>query len=150
MMIIEDHQFQAMCKTIDREDLIDDPRCANMLARIMNAEELFGEMETELAKWTTEEIVARARKHGAPVAPANGIKEMMADPQAIHAGIVMDVDHPEAGALRYLKNPARFSATPTSMRTHPPRLGEHNVEILEEAGYSAEEIEALRNAGVLK
>ena len=52
-----------MDQTIDREDLIEDPRCANMLARILNAEELFGEMETELAKWTTDEIVARAREH---------------------------------------------------------------------------------------
>ena len=150
MMIIEDHQFQAMCRTMDRADLIEDPRCENMIARILNAEELFSEMESELAKWTTEELVSRAREFGAPLAPVNGIPEMMKDPQAIHAGLVMDVDHPEAGGFRYLKNPARFSQTPTSMRAHPPKLGQHNEEILREAGYSTEEITALREAGILK
>lgn len=149
MMIIEDHQFHAMCKALDREELIDDPRCANLVARFMNADTLFAELESELLKWTTREIVERARKFGAPVAPANSIPDMMEDPQARHSRVVFEVHHEKSGTLRYLRNPVRFAETPTSMRHHPPRLGEHSDEVLREAGYSAEEIAALREAGAI-
>ena len=149
MMLIEDHQFQALCRALDREDMIDDPRSANLIARLMNAAELFGEIETELAKWSTQELVERARKFGAPVAPANGIPEMMADPQVVYAGLMVEEKHAEVGRLRYLKNPARFSKTPTSLREHPPQLGEHTEQVLREAGYSAEEIAKLRTDGAV-
>jgi crotonobetainyl-CoA:carnitine CoA-transferase CaiB-like acyl-CoA transferase len=149
MMIIEDHQFQALCRALEREDLIDDPRCANLFARFMHAEELFAELEAELAKWTTQELVARARELGAPLAPANGIPEMMADAQAVHARIVLEVEHEEVGTLRYIRNPARFAETPASLRAHPPKLGEHTDELLREAGYSAEEIAELRTEGAV-
>ena len=77
MMIIEDHQFHAMCRVIEREDMIDDPKCVDLITRFMNAEALFAELETEIVKWTTQELVERARKFGAPLAPANGIPEMI-------------------------------------------------------------------------
>lgn len=150
MMLIEDHQFHAICRTLDREELIEDPRCASVIDRFMNADTLFPEVEAELKKWTTRELVDRAAHFGAPLAPANGIPEMMADPQVAHSGIVMDIKHEKAGNLRYLRNPARFSQTPTSFRAHPPSLGEHNLSVLREAGYSDEEIAALREAGAIK
>jgi CoA:oxalate CoA-transferase len=149
MMIIEDHQFQAMCRALDREDMIDDPRCANLIQRILNAEALFAQLGAEIRKWPTGVLVERARRFGAPVAPANGVEDMMADPQVQHSGLVVEVEHPEAGTMRYLRNPVRFGRTPTSMRHHPPALGEHSDEILREAGYSEEEIGALRESGAV-
>ncbi len=149
MMLIEDHQFHAMCRVLDREDLITDPRCKTMIDRFMNAETLFAEVEGELRRWTTQELVDRADQFGAPLAPANGVADMMADPQAVHSKIVVDVPHENAGTLRYLRSPARFSKTPTSFRAHPPKLGEHNDQVLREAGYSEEEIASLREAGAV-
>lgn len=149
MMLIEDHQFHAMCRVVDREDLITDPRCATIIDRFMNAASLFPEIEAELARRTTQELLDRAAEFGAPLAPANDIKDLMNDPQAKHAKIVMDVPHEKAGNLRYLRSPARFSQTPTAFHAHPPGLGEHNEQVLREAGYSDDEIEALREAGAL-
>jgi crotonobetainyl-CoA:carnitine CoA-transferase CaiB-like acyl-CoA transferase len=57
MMIVEDRQFHAICRALDREQLIEDPRCANLLTRIMNAQSLFAQLETELLRWKTADLV---------------------------------------------------------------------------------------------
>jgi crotonobetainyl-CoA:carnitine CoA-transferase CaiB-like acyl-CoA transferase len=51
--------------------------------------------------------------------------------------------------MRFLASPVRFPETPTSFRHLPPRLGEHTDEVLGEAGFGGEEIEALRTAGAV-
>jgi crotonobetainyl-CoA:carnitine CoA-transferase CaiB-like acyl-CoA transferase len=51
--------------------------------------------------------------------------------------------------MRYVRYPGHLSETPASLHRHPPLLGEHNDEILAEAGYTTEEVTALREAGVV-
>ena len=60
------------------------------------------------------------------------------------------VEHPHVGRYHLTPSPTRFSATPTSLRRHAPRLGEHGREVLAEVGLSEEEIHALIDAGVLR
>ena len=56
----------------------------------------------------------------------------------------MDVDHPVLGAVRQVGLPFRLSATPATIRTAPPLLGEHADEILSELGYGPADVETLR------
>ena len=60
--MLEDHQFQALVRTIGRDDLVDDPRCRSLATRVQHALELFQILGSELAKRTTAELVERARK----------------------------------------------------------------------------------------
>jgi crotonobetainyl-CoA:carnitine CoA-transferase CaiB-like acyl-CoA transferase len=149
MMIVEDDQFSGICRALDRDDMIDDPRCANLITRIAHARELFDELETEIAKWPTAELVERARRFGAPVAPANGIGDFIRDPQVQANRTIFEVEHREAGTLRQLRNPVRFGRTPTSLRRHPPLAGEHTDELLREAGLDDTAIARLRGSGAV-
>jgi crotonobetainyl-CoA:carnitine CoA-transferase CaiB-like acyl-CoA transferase len=63
--------------------------------------------------------------------------------------MVVEVDHPQLGRLRQLGIPFKLAATPASIRTAPPLLGEHATEILAELGYDAAEIDRLRSDGVI-
>jgi crotonobetainyl-CoA:carnitine CoA-transferase CaiB-like acyl-CoA transferase len=149
MMIVEDEQFRALCRAIDREDLLADPRFADLVTRLGNGVALYSLLEAELAKWSTAELVERARRFGAPVAPVNGVREFMADPQVRANRTLFEVEDPRAGTLRQLGHFARYSATPASLRRLPPQRGEHTDEVLGEIGYDAEEIRALRGIGAV-
>jgi crotonobetainyl-CoA:carnitine CoA-transferase CaiB-like acyl-CoA transferase len=148
-IVIEDHQFHALCRALDREDLIDDPRCANLITRIQHAAEIFPIMGEEIGKWSTAELLERARKFEAPIARVNDVASFLEDPQVAHNRTVFETEDPEAGTVRLLRNPIRYSETPTSMRRRPPRLGENTEEVLRQLGYDESEIVALRGAGAL-
>lgn len=149
MMIIEDHQFRGMCQAVGREDLIDDARFATLMDRVANLDAVLTLAEEALRKWPTAELVARARRYGAPIAPVNDVAAFLADPQVAANGAVVAVEDPEAGMMRFLGSPMRLPSTPTSFRRRPPRLGEHSDEILAEAGFPPEEIAALREGATV-
>jgi len=80
---------------------------------------------------------------GVPVGPVQSIGEALEHPQTKARGMVVDVDHPEAGPTKALGCPIHFSATPTRITRAAPLFGEHTHELLSEYGYSAAEIDAL-------
>jgi len=149
IMVVEDAQFHGLCRVIEREDLIADPRYASLLMRIVNGQELFATLAQEICKWRTATLLERGRQFGAPVAPANTVQDFLADPQVQSNQTVFEVDDAAAGRIRYLRNPVRMQHTPPALRRHPPRLGEHTDEVLRAAGYSADDIAALRTRAVI-
>jgi len=149
IMVVEDAQFHGLCRVIEREDLIADPRYASLLMRIVNGLDLFSLLEQELRKFPTATLLERARQLGAPLAPANGVQDFLADPQVQANQTVFEVDDATAGRIRYLRNPVRLQQTPPSLRRHPPRLGEHTDEVLRGAGYIADDIATLRARAVV-
>jgi crotonobetainyl-CoA:carnitine CoA-transferase CaiB-like acyl-CoA transferase len=149
-LTIQDAQFRGLCRVLGREDMADDPRFAELGPRFQNYRELCDVLAVEIAKHPTAELIARCRKEGAPFAAVNDLDSFLADPQVANNRTVIEVEDPRFGATRYLRHPARYETTPTTLRRHAPRLGEHTAEILGEAGFSEEEIEALRADSVIR
>lgn len=146
----EDHQFIGLCKALEAESLLEDPRFATYEARMANTDAVNVEIEKRLLRWSSEEFVSRAREHGAPFGPVYGIAELLEDPQVAHNGTIFDAEDPQGGPARYVGYPCFYSETPASLRRHPPRLGEHTDEILGELGLSTDAIEELRASGFAK
>jgi crotonobetainyl-CoA:carnitine CoA-transferase CaiB-like acyl-CoA transferase len=126
----QDHQYAALCRALEREDLIEDPRFASIAARFQNIEAFYALLEAEIRKWSTVDFLARVRRFG-------------------DNATLFEAADERAGAIRYLRPPARFGETPAALRRHPPRLSEHAEEILTEAGYSQARVRALREQGVI-
>jgi crotonobetainyl-CoA:carnitine CoA-transferase CaiB-like acyl-CoA transferase len=77
------------------------------------------------------------------------IDEVFSDPQVLHLDMLVNVKHPELGVFRLPGIPVKLKATPGSIRIPAARLGEHTARIMQELGYTHEEIKSLYNNGVL-
>jgi crotonobetainyl-CoA:carnitine CoA-transferase CaiB-like acyl-CoA transferase len=80
-------------------------------------------------------------------APVNTFEDLADDPQIAHNELIRTVEHPAGGEIRVVGVPMRFSATPGDIRSGPPAVGQHTDDVLADAGFSSEEIAALRKDG---
>ena len=96
---------------------------------------------------STDEVVERLRAEAVWCAPVNDLKTALADPAVRYLDPVLEFDHPEAGRVRVLKHPVRYSVGEPRLRHLPPRVGEHTDQVLGELGYSADSIAAMRSSG---
>lgn len=146
----QDGQFRALCRALDREDLIDDERFSAIGVRFANSEAFNELIEHELLKWSTKDFISRAREFGAPFAPVLSVEGFLADEQVRHNETVITRNVEGAGATRFLRPPLRFERTPAGIHRDPPRLGEQTDEILEELGYSDSKRDQLRKSGAIR
>jgi crotonobetainyl-CoA:carnitine CoA-transferase CaiB-like acyl-CoA transferase len=140
LLVIEDRQFEAMCRVVEREDLLGDERFTNLAGRIGNGVELFAIFAEEIEKLPTAVLVERAHHHGTPLGAVNDVKSFLQDAQVVHNETVFELEDPEAGSMKLFASAARFSETPTSVRRPPPRLGADTDAILGELGLSEDQI----------
>ena len=129
-----------------------DPNMQERLLRAMGVESLGS--TKQLREWVAarkvEEVMDALIAVDVPVAPILNIDEALEDPQVRARGIIISVEHPVAGTIRFPGFPVKMSRTPGSIRSAAPLLGQHNEEVLTKLlGYSKEEVEELRKGGVI-
>ena len=91
----------------------------------------------------------RLTEGGVPVAPILFVQELSEQQQVIENGYVVDLFHDLAGPVRMQSAPWKMSKTPPIPESASPVLGAHTDEVLAGAGYSADEIAAMRAAGAI-
>ena len=111
------------------------------------------EIDASLVHWmkdhTREEIQTLAQEIRVPFTMVQSIPEVLEDPQNTARDFFVDMEHPEAGALKYLTSPFRLPESPWQA-VRAPVLGEHTVEILSgELGYSEGDLQRLKEANVI-
>lgn len=149
-LIIQDHQYAALCRILGREDMISDPRFAEMGTRLSNYIELVGLLRDEVRKLSSNDLVNRAREEGATFGPVNDVASFLEDPHVQYRKTVQILEDERFGPTQYLSPPWAFERTPASIDRHAPRLAEHSDEILRELGLTEERIEGLRQDNAIR
>jgi CoA:oxalate CoA-transferase len=149
---LKDTQIGALCETIGQPGLLNDPRFATPRDRLTHHAEMRALLIKGLASASASEWETRLSQAGVPVAKVMTIPEVLADPQIKHRTILQQVPAASGSELDMLTViNAGFTASVDAPEAHgaPPRLGEHTESILDELGYDAEGISALRAGGAI-
>lgn len=141
--------WERFCKTIGEERLIDHPDYKTAALRSQNRDALGDEINSALGKDSSAVWIDRFNAAGVPSGPINSIDQVFADPQVRHLGMADTVRSAELGDITLVTQPVNLSGTPSSFKLAPPERGEHSDEILQEFGYSADEIAVLKADGVV-
>ncbi len=144
-----DSFWPPLCRAIDRPDLLADERFETNEGRVRHREELDAELDAEFAELTTEAALDALETHDVPASHVRDMAEVFDDPQIHARDMVAEVDHPTAGAVRFPASPMHFSRTPTTVRRHPPALGEHTETVLREYGYRDADVTELQKNGAI-
>jgi formyl-CoA transferase len=135
--------YQRLVEVIEMPELATDPRFATNQNRMANREELVALLTERLQTRTTDEWMALFDVAGLPAGPVLEIPDALSHPQALARGMIVETEHPAAGTVKGIGLPIRFSNGKSDACLPAPLLGQHTREVLMEAGYSVEEVDAL-------
>jgi len=134
-----------ICRVINREWMIEDPRFATQADRMKNKKELEEAIEEGLMEGNVEDWIELMRVEDMPAAPVNTLDKVVVDPQVIHNKAVVEMEHPVYGKMRAVDCPIKMPGSVSGDYTPPPVLGENTDEVLKGIlNYSDEKIEALK------
>jgi crotonobetainyl-CoA:carnitine CoA-transferase CaiB-like acyl-CoA transferase len=142
--------FARWAKLVGRAELLDDPRCADDLARGDHYELINDAMRAWAKERTTAEAIAALEAARVPCGPIYSLAETLTDPQVQARALLHYLDYP--GAPKPVPVPAPpvcLSATPGQIRHRAPTLGEHTEEVLRGLDFTHKEIAEFRAAGVI-
>ena len=146
---LSDDEWAGMCRALNRQDLINDPRFNTAGARSRNAVERREIMAAELEKWSASEILPRLLDNDVPAAPVLSRFELLQDGQVQANHILEEYQSPVFGRVRQPRPAAQFDRTPAGVRELAPLLGADNAAILSELGYSGDDIARLERERVV-
>ena len=128
---------------LGRPELLHDERFSKTSARVHHYDELYGIVSDQLARRTTAEWHELLDEIEIPNGPMRSLQELLNDPYLRDTGFFHRYEHPTEGSAVTTSVPTYFSRSPGGLRLPPPRLGEHNAEVLGTLGYTEAEIAQL-------
>ena len=144
-------QYRRFLDLLGEQEWMEEPRYRDRRAM---SDQYPEEAEALIAPWfmerTKQEILEACLTNRIPCVPVQTFDEALADPQLNSRDFFSDVEHPEAGRLRYPGQPYRFSATVPGPVRPAPRLGQHNEEVLGgELGISPSNLDSMSREGII-
>jgi formyl-CoA transferase len=145
-----DRQWQKFCNLAGIDELADDTRFVTNPQRVRNRKELILIIAEKMLARSGEEWLRELNNLQIPCGPINTLDKVFSDPQVLARKMVEEIPHPTAKKVKLVTSPMKLSETPCEIKRHPPLLGEHTDEVLEEkCGYTLEEIEKLHIGNII-
>jgi formyl-CoA transferase len=130
------------CEALGAPELAEEEDFARPNRRVRNRDALQARIEAILTTDTSANWMAKLEAKGVPAGPLNTIDRAWDDPQVKARGLLSEV-----AGRRFVRTPIKLHGTPAAVTRGPAEVGEHTREVLAEAGFSGEEIEALIAGG---
>ncbi len=147
-----DSQFASLGRVLDKAEWIEDVRFKTNKVRVQNRTVLVPMIADIIKTKNTDTWLSDFRTADVPCGSVNTLDQVFDDPQVKAQDMRIDMDHPVSKApISLVGSPLKMSGTPVSYDLSPPTLGQHTKEVLENLlGYSAEEIEYLKDNGAIE
>jgi formyl-CoA transferase len=144
MGVGNDGTFRKLCRELGRPELGTDPRFARNRDRVANRQALRAELEAILKDHDSEPLCRRLLAAGLPAGPVQSIDKALTSEHVKHRGDIIEKDW-----YKGVASPIRFERTKASLRHLPPKFSQHTETVLQEFGYSKEQIADLVAQGVV-
>lgn len=138
-----DNLWRRLCTAIDREKLIDDPRFVDNPSRVSNRHELEAEISDALGARTSAQWQEILDQAGVPATPIHTLDEVVDHEQVRALEMLRPVPHPRIPDYTVVNTPIRTAGEYPGSQTVPPLLGEHSEQVLDELGYTGDEVDRL-------
>jgi len=149
VMAVTPRMWQDLCRTIDREDLADDPRYAHQADRLANSDALKAEIQAWTMQHDKYEAMRILAEGGVPASAVLDTKDLYENPHLAARGFIKTVEHEAHGTIKLLGWPARMSESQVPIKA-APRLGRHSSEVVaEDLSLTQSDIDALIATGVI-
>jgi crotonobetainyl-CoA:carnitine CoA-transferase CaiB-like acyl-CoA transferase len=149
MLPYTEAHWTAFFNVAGRPDLAEKYAVADRQARNANIAGMYRAMADITRHRSTAEWIEVCASLDIPASAIHALDELPEHPQLKAVGMFVTTEHPTEGMIRHVRPATKFAATPAAVRFPAPLLGQHTSEILFEAGYSVEEIGALKERGVV-
>ena len=141
--------WDGLCLALERTDWITDERFSEALGRVLNLPELIAEVSAEVAKYTTEEVLARFEEHDFAAGKVVTRRQVHEDPTVKHLGLISEQAAPGLGQVRQPAPMWMFSDADTEITTSLNSTGGDSREVLAELGVSSDEFDQLEEDGIV-
>ncbi|MEM9147855.1 MAG: CoA transferase [Pseudomonadota bacterium] len=144
-------QFEAVCRVVGCEDLVQDPRFRTRQARLDNRAALTEQLEDALARGGAADWVVALNAAGVPAGPVLSVPEILAHAHIAERGTIGCFDQMDGvdGPVRIARTGVTLDGKSPATETPPPRLGADTTEVLEELGYDPAGIARMRATGAI-
>lgn len=144
-----DKAFVSLSEELGGCDLADNPLFDTRQNRTTNWDQLVEVIRPQFVSHPASHWLQRLLERGIPCSEVLTISEIFECPEVVHSGIFENVEHPVAGPMTMMKRPAKINSSRGSANGFPPLLGEHSASVLQDCGYSDDEIENMKSSGLV-
>ena len=147
--LTSDNHWRRFCHHFDRSDMLENPKYANNQLRVKERPVIRAMVAECVGTLTMPELTKLFDEIGIPFAPVAKPGDLFEDPHLNAGGRMLDVAFKDGVRAKIPRLPLEVGAHDFGLRRQAPTIGQHSLEILEEAGLSKAEVHALRGRGVV-
>jgi crotonobetainyl-CoA:carnitine CoA-transferase CaiB-like acyl-CoA transferase len=147
--VVSDGQWKILCEAFGLEHLLDHPDLVENRDRVIHKDKFLPQIIDKFKSMTKAELMEKIENLGLPFAPIGKPEEMFDDPHLNAGGGLLDMEMEDGERCKLPALPISLDGERLGLTLDPPKVGEHNAEIMKSIGLSPEEIKQLKADGIL-